>query len=73
MRTTVDSQILSSLSDLEKTQKGRVLAFIKSLLKKSNGDKSKLVKFAGAFDQQDLLQMESAINQGCENIDRNEW
>jgi hypothetical protein len=36
-------------------------------------DNKNLLKFAGAFNPEDIKEMEDAIAHGCENIDRNEW
>jgi len=69
--TSHESQILKSLHKLEKSQQNAVLRYVKSLLKKE--DKKQLLKFAGAFSSEDIKQMETAIEQGCEKIDRNEW
>lgn len=69
--THYEAQILKSLNLLEKSQQNDVLSYVKSLLKKEN--KKQLLKLAGAFSAEDIKQMETAIEQGCENIDRNEW
>ena len=69
--TSYEAEILKKLNLLEKSQQNSVLSYIKSLIRKY--DSRHLLKFAGAFTPGDIKQMESAINGGCENIDRNEW
>ena len=69
--TKHEAQILKNLHLLEKSQQNDVLSYVKMLLKKEN--KKQLLKFAGAFSAEDIQQMETAIEQGCEKIDRNEW
>jgi hypothetical protein len=74
MATTIKSEIIKGLSSLEKAEQNRVLAYIKSLLrKKSSSGKEVFLKLAGTFSETDLKEMETAIQDGCENIDRNKW
>lgn len=73
LRTNVDKEILNNLSFLGKGEKSVVLSYVKSLLKKKKKDSKRILKFSGAFGKADLKQMEIAIRNGCENIDKNEW
>jgi len=70
--SAIENQILKCLHLLERGQQSMVLNYVKALTKEDKGH-AKLLKFAGIFDQQDILQIEKAIQQDCENIDRNEW
>lgn len=71
IRTGYEAEIIKSIHLLEKSRQKSVLVYIKSLLKSS--ENRNLLKFAGAFSAEDIEEMESAISEGCENIDRNEW
>ena len=71
IRTEYETEIIRNIHLLEKSLQKSVLSYIKSLLKGS--DNKNLLKFAGTFNPEDIKEMEEAIGQGCENIDRNEW
>ncbi|MFN6946264.1 MAG: hypothetical protein ACK4ND_15045 [Cytophagaceae bacterium] len=68
-----ENEILKNLNLLEKDQQNRVLNYIKSLLKNSKGTQIDLLKFAGSFDPKEIQQISKAIEDDCENIDKNEW
>ena len=69
--TYQEAEILKNIHLLESAQQNAVLSYVKSLLKKDH--KKQLLKFAGAFSSEDIKQMRTAIEHGCENVDRNEW
>ena len=71
LKTGYEAEIIRSIHLLEKGRQKSVLAYIKSLLKGS--ENKNLLKFAGSFSPEDIKEMEEAIGEGCENIDRNEW
>lgn len=73
LKNNIDKEILNNLSFLGKGQKSVVLSYVKSLVKKKKKDSKSILKFSGAFNKTDLRQMEVAIQEGCENIDRNKW
>ena len=73
LRKTLENEILKGLNLLEKEHQNKVLDYIKSLLKLSKGSQPTLLKFAGSFDLAELQQISKAIEDGCENIDKNEW
>lgn len=68
-------ELLQYTDMLGKVSQQKVLAYLKTLLpnpsKKNNG--KAILKFAGAFSKKDLEEMGSAIEDGCESIDKNEW
>ncbi len=74
MQTTGFSKtVLRSLDKLNSLQQKRLLAFIESMASQKQTTKTDLLKFAGAFDNDELELMKTAITSGCENIDQNEW
>ncbi len=69
--TKYEVEILKKITLLEKSQQNNVLLYIKSLLK--GHSKKNLLKFAGIINPEDIKRIESAIQSGCESIDKNEW
>lgn len=69
-----ESEFLKGLDLLNKEQQHKVISYVRALLKK--GDKNNqhdLLQFAGSFNSIDVKEISSAIEAGCENIDKNEW
>jgi hypothetical protein len=51
-----------------------VISYIKALLKRTKSNpNSGLLQFAGSLNPKDVEEISSAIEAGCENIDKNEW
>jgi len=71
---TFESEFLKNLELLSKEQQNSVIAYVRALLKrtKSNNQQA-LLQFAGSFESKDVQEINSAIEAGCENIDKNEW
>lgn len=70
----VTAQIVKELSDLPLEKQQKVLAFTRSLLEHPKGIKgSSLLDFAGTIASDQLLQIQEAVEEGCERIDANEW
>lgn len=61
-----------SFGQLSPYQQLKLLEFVESMIseKRNKGD---LLKFAGAIEKSELDLMQTAIEEGCEKIDRNEW
>ena len=71
--TTVELAILHELRRLTDSQQEHLLGFIQSILPKPDTNSSNLLHFAGAFDTDDLNDMQSSISEDCGNIDIDEW
>jgi hypothetical protein len=73
--TTIEKQLREQLDHLPIEQKHKVLEFARSLDKaKVRGVPGKdLLRFAGTIDSEDLKVIESAINEGCEKLNPDEW
>jgi hypothetical protein len=69
-----ENEFLKTLELLSKEQQNRAITYVKALLKrtKSNNQQA-LLQFAGSFTSKDVLEISSAVEAGCENIDKNEW
>ena len=69
-----ENEFLKSLSLLSEEQQNKVLSYIKSLLKRTkNSSQQELLQFAGSIDPKGIQEISTAIEAGCENIDKNEW
>lgn len=69
-----ESEFLKGLDLLSKEQQHKVISYIRALLKKAeNNNQHDLLQFAGSFSSKDVKEISSAIEAGCENIDKNEW
>lgn len=71
----IKTEILEQLEKLAADQQQQVLNFIRILaLNKPVGVAGKeLLRFAGAIDSRDLRSMAQAIEDGCEQVNLNEW
>ncbi|HEX5167783.1 MAG TPA: hypothetical protein VFW11_01315 [Cyclobacteriaceae bacterium] len=67
-----ENEFLKNLEKLTQEQQEKALAYIKSLLKRDSGNE-RLLQFAGSLDPTSLREMSEAIEEGCENIDKDEW
>ena len=68
-----ENEFFKNLTLLSKEQQSKVLAYVKSLLKKTRNTNQELLQLAGSIDPKDIREMSAAIEAGCENIDKNEW
>jgi hypothetical protein len=69
----LQESIIRSIRQLTLIQQLRLLDFINSMLRiKREGEPEGLLKFVGAFEKEDLQEMEQAL-EDCEQIDENEW
>jgi hypothetical protein len=72
---TFEREFLKGLDLLSKKQQDKVITYVKALLKrtKSTNQRNGLLQFAGSLTPKDVHEISSAIEAGCENIDKNEW
>ncbi len=68
-----ENEFFKNLTLLSKEQQRKVLAYAKSLLKRTKNTNQELLQLAGSIDPKDIREMSAAIEAGCENIDKNEW
>jgi hypothetical protein len=74
----IQSELLSYLGQLPADEQARVVDFARTLatspVSKQVGTPGKnLLRFAGTISHEDARQMIDAIEEGCEQIDANEW
>lgn len=72
--TAFENEFLKTLELLSKEQQNKAITYLKALLKRTkSNNKEGLLQFAGSFKPEDIQEISIAIEQGCENIDKNEW
>ena len=74
----IQSELLSYLGQLPADAQARVVDFARTLAKSPKPKKvgtpgKELLRFAGTISHEDAQQMMKAIEEGCEQIDANEW
>ncbi len=75
MDTSIVDRVIEQLKDLPQELQWRVLEFTRALAVSTPHGISgaQLLQFAGSFSQDDVKAMQQAIEQGCEQVDTNEW
>ena len=75
MSTSVVDQVIEQLQALPHELQWRVLEFTRALaLSAPHGvPGQQLLRFAGALPTDDLQLMREAIEQGCEQVDADDW
>ncbi len=72
--TTLEQEILVHLHTLTLPQQREVLAFVRSLETISIGVPGReLLAFAGIIEAHDLLPLQQAIDEGCEQVNLDKW
>ena len=75
MDTPIIDKVIEQLRDLPQELQWRVLEFTRALAISSprGVPGEQLLSFAGAISPDDVQLMREAIEQGCEQVDANEW
>jgi len=74
MSSDTNADIQAELGDLDPDAQQRVLDYVLSLKQGKPGTpEATLAAFAGAISPDDLQLIQAAIEQGCEQVDLNEW
>jgi hypothetical protein len=75
MNTSIIDQVVEQLRAMPQPLQWQVLKFVRTLVgSKIRGvSGQQLLRFAGAISSDDLQLMQEAIEQDCEQVDRNEW
>jgi hypothetical protein len=75
MDISVIEQVVEQLRNMPQPLQWQVLEFARTLIdpKGQGVSGQQLLRFAGAIAIDDLQLMQEAIEQGCEEIDLNEW
>lgn len=69
-----ENEFLKTLELLNKEQQNKAITYLKALLKKTKGNNQEaLLQLAGNLKPEDIQEISTAIEKGCENIDKNEW
>ncbi|MFB3920840.1 MAG: hypothetical protein ACE145_03915 [Terriglobia bacterium] len=72
---SIQREILGELGRLNPADQKKVLTFARSLAERElKGTPGKdLLRFAGAFPEEDLKEMARIIEEDCERVDPSEW
>ena len=75
---TLQNELLSYLGQLGSDDQARVVNFARTLSESPQPKKvgipgKELLRFAGTIPHEDCMEMLKAIEEGCEQIDSNEW
>ena len=75
MSQTLQKEILDQLNKLPLEHQRKVLEFARSLSKANPVGKAgkELLSFAGAIEVEDIKAISQAIEEGCEQVNINEW
>lgn len=71
--STISQQIQACVDGLPGEERLRVLEYARSLASPKAITGRDFLQFVGLFDREDLAEMEAAIEEGCEQVDDNEW
>jgi hypothetical protein len=67
------NRINEMISQLTFEQRDRLLRFVESLMETPEKKSNELLEFAGAIHVEEVGLMKTAIEEGCEKINCNEW
>ena len=72
---TLEKDLIEQVRHLRADQQQLVLVFARALASvlPRGASGQDLLRFAGSIATEDLQEMSSAIEQGCEQVDSNEW
>lgn len=70
---TLQSELLDQLNGLPLEKQRRVLNFARSLAEPNGKPGKEMLLFGGAIDAEDLSAMTKAIENGCEQVNADEW
>jgi len=69
----INDILINSISKLNFAQQLKLVDFINSISDKKVLSPKILIKYAGSIDKNDIILIQSSIDEGCEGIDANEW
>ncbi|MFG6099577.1 hypothetical protein SPB21_30320 [Leptothoe sp. ISB3NOV94-8A] len=75
MSLSIIDQVIEQLSNMPQSLQQQVLQFARILgqVRLQSTPGQKLLKFAGSIQSDDLTLMQDAIEEGCEQVDLDEW
>ncbi|MEO0687371.1 MAG: hypothetical protein AAFY76_20565 [Cyanobacteria bacterium J06649_11] len=75
MNTSIINEVVEQLGNMPQHLQSQVLEFARNLVKTEvkGTPGSQLLRFAGSITADDLQLMREAIEQGCEQVDVDEW
>ncbi len=73
MAISIIDQVVEQLKAMPQSLQSEVLKFTLATSKIHGTAGEKLLQFSGAIPLDDLMLIQDAINQNCEQVDLNEW
>ncbi len=75
MEPAIEKELLKQLKQLGPEEQRRVLDFARTLatFKRCGAPGQSLIRFGGAIDAADLAVIAQAIEEGCEQVNPDEW
>ena len=75
MKSRITSQVVQQLESLPENLQRQVLGYIQGLQSEPQvgAPATQMLKFAGSIESEELEAISSAIEDGCEKVDANEW
>ena len=75
MSLSIIDQVIEQLNNMPQSLQQQVLQFARMLgqVRIQGTPGQKLLKFAGSIQSDDLALMQNAIEEGCEQVDLDEW
>lgn len=75
MSYTIVEKVVEQMKELPQDMQQQVLEFTRSLALSSSRSVTgrELVRFAGSITEKDAAEIRAAIEQGCEQVDEDEW
>ena len=73
--TTIEQHLWEQFGRLDPQQQEKVLEFVRGLARPTSAGSPgrELVRFAGVIDKDDLEEISRAIEDGCEQVNLNDW
>jgi hypothetical protein len=73
MNNELEVELQAEIAGLEPESRRRVLEYVRALKRTRVGTPESIAAYAGAISKDELQLIQAAIDDGCEQVDVNEW
>lgn len=73
MAQRIEKELHEQITRLKDDQQLRLLEFARSLADSTGKGGKALLRFAGTIEKDEIVAIETAIDDGCEIVNANEW